>query len=64
MTLDDWYGLAAADADRRQLPDLKPVLKGLHAAAVALRAASWNDEATGRASSTSDATPSSSQSSS
>ncbi len=39
--------LAVTDADRRQLPDLKPVLKGLHAAAAALRAAAWNDDATG-----------------
>jgi hypothetical protein len=47
MTLDEWYAAAAADADRRNLPDLKPVLKGLHAAAAALRAAPWNDDATG-----------------
>ena len=48
MTLDEWYAYAAADADRRQLADLTPVLKGLRAAAEHLRAASWNDDATGR----------------
>ena len=45
MTLDDWFALAATDAERRHLPDLTPVLKGLHAAAGALRAAAWNDDA-------------------
>ncbi len=45
MTLDDFYDLAAADADRRDLADLTPVLKGLRAAAAALRAAPWNDDA-------------------
>jgi hypothetical protein len=57
MTLDDWFALAATDADRRQLPDLMPVLKGLHAAAGALRAAPWNDDARG-SSATPDVTPS------
>jgi hypothetical protein len=65
MTLDEWYAYAAADADRRQLADLAPVLKGLRAAAEALRAAEWNDEASGRteassASSSSSSSPSSS----
>jgi hypothetical protein len=58
MTLDEWFDLAVADADRRQLPDMRPVLKGLHSAAAALRAASWNDDARGEASSTPDVTPS------
>jgi hypothetical protein len=59
MTLDDWYELAAGDADRRHLPDLKPVLKGLHGAAAALRAAAWNDDARGEAAAapTPDVTP-------
>jgi hypothetical protein len=47
MTLDEWYELVVNDADRRHLPDLRPVLKGLHGAAGALRAASWNDDARG-----------------
>jgi hypothetical protein len=45
MTLDEWFALATTDAERRSLPDLKPVLKGLHSAAAALRAAEWNDDA-------------------
>jgi hypothetical protein len=45
MTLDEWFALATADADRRSLPDLRPVLKGLQNAAAALRAAEWNDDA-------------------
>jgi hypothetical protein len=49
MTLDDWYVLAATDADRRNLADLTPVLKGLHGAAKTLRAAAWNDDARGSA---------------
>jgi hypothetical protein len=47
MTLDDWYAFATTDADRRSLPDMRPVLKGLHTAAAALRAADWNDDARG-----------------
>jgi hypothetical protein len=57
MTLDEWYELVVNDADRRHLPDLRPVLKGLHGAAGALRAASWNDDARGP-SATPDVTPS------
>jgi hypothetical protein len=47
MTLDEWFAVATADADRRSLPDLKPVLTGLRNAAAALRAAEWNDDARG-----------------
>jgi hypothetical protein len=59
MTLDEWYELAANDADRRHLPDLKPVLKGLHGAAAALRAAAWNDDARGEAAASVPASPAS-----
>lgn len=45
MTLDEWFAFATTDADRRFLPDLRPVLKGLQHAAAALRAAEWNDDA-------------------
>jgi hypothetical protein len=62
MTLDDWYATATADADRRQLPDLTPVLKGLRTAAEALRAAAWNDDATGRTDASSSASAPSSPS--
>jgi hypothetical protein len=37
-----WLESAEADADRRGLPDLKPVLRLFAQATVALRAADWN----------------------
>ncbi|MEI6666620.1 MAG: hypothetical protein WCP29_00585 [Acidobacteriota bacterium] len=43
MTLDDWLACACADADRRELPDLKPLLTGLAQATRVLRDADWND---------------------
>jgi hypothetical protein len=55
MTLDDWFAFATTDADRRSLPDMRPVLKGLQTAAVALRAAEWNDDARGLTASASSA---------
>jgi hypothetical protein len=45
MTLDDWYDAARNDADRRGLPDLKPVIDLLRQAARQLREADWNDDA-------------------
>jgi hypothetical protein len=39
MSLDDWLKTALADADRRGLPELKPLLEGLAQATRALRAA-------------------------
>ena len=42
MTLDDWLVAAKSDADRRDLPELKPLLDALADATRALRAASWN----------------------
>jgi hypothetical protein len=42
-SVDRWLGAAVEDAERRGLPDLKPLLEGLAAATVALRAADWND---------------------
>ncbi len=47
MTLDDWLVAARTDADRRDLPDLKPLLNALADATRALRAASWNRHAAG-----------------
>lgn len=44
-----WLEAVQADADRRGLPDLKPLLVGLAAATTALRAAAWNDAADGPA---------------
>ncbi|MCX6546010.1 MAG: hypothetical protein NTV05_16565 [Acidobacteria bacterium] len=43
MTLDDWLDSACADADRRELPELKPLLANLAQATRFLRAADWND---------------------
>jgi hypothetical protein len=51
MTRDDgsrasveaWLRSAVADAERRGLPDLKPLLEGLAQSTLLLRAADWND---------------------
>jgi len=45
MTIDDWLERACADADRRELPELKPLLTALAQATRVLRAADWNDVA-------------------
>ena len=45
MTPDDWLVAAKMDADRRELPALKPLLDALAHATRALRAASWNRHA-------------------
>lgn len=47
MTVDDWLRCALADAERRNLPDLKAVLEALARATAALRAADFNDDAAG-----------------
>lgn len=38
-----WLAAAESDADRRGLPELKPLLQGLAVSTRALRAGSWND---------------------
>ena len=48
MTVDQWLQSALADADRRGLPALKPVLEALARATAALRAADFNDDASGK----------------
>lgn len=45
MTVDAWLQAALADAARRGLPELKPILEALAGATRALRAADWNDRA-------------------
>jgi hypothetical protein len=45
MTIDAWLKAAIADAERRGLPELKPVLETLARATAALRAASFNEHA-------------------
>jgi len=47
MTIDTWLAAAIADADRRGLPDLKPLLEALARATSALRAADFNANASG-----------------
>ena len=47
MTIEEWLQAALADADRRGLPGLKPVLQALAGATKALRAADFNDDARG-----------------
>ncbi len=45
MTIDDWLKAAIADAERRGLPALKPILEALARATLTLRAADFNDRA-------------------
>jgi hypothetical protein len=45
MNIDQWLQSALADADRRGLPALKPILEALAKATKALRAADFNDNA-------------------
>ena len=42
-SVDRWFRAAAEDADRRGLPELRPLLEGLAEATVTLRAADWNE---------------------
>ena len=42
MTIDTWLQNAIADAERRGLPELKPILETLAKATRALRAADFN----------------------
>ena len=45
MTIDTWLQNAIADAERRGLPELKPILETLAKAVGAVRAADFNDGA-------------------
>ncbi len=45
MTTDAWLKGAIEDAERRGLPELKPILETLAKAVKALRAADFNDNA-------------------
>jgi hypothetical protein len=47
MTVDTWLDLAKRDADRRDLPELKPLLEMLARATSALRSTEWNADASG-----------------
>jgi hypothetical protein len=48
MTIEAWLQTALADADRRGLTDLKPLLETLARSTEALRAADFNESASGR----------------
>jgi len=43
MTVERWLAAAEGDAERRGLPELKPLLQGLAQSTRALRAGDWND---------------------
>jgi hypothetical protein len=45
MTIETWLEWAVADADRRSLPELKPLLESLASVMHALRSADFNDRA-------------------
>ena len=47
MTIESWLRAAVADAERRRLPELKPILEALARSTQALRAADFNDNASG-----------------
>jgi hypothetical protein len=47
MTVDAWLRAAVADASGRGLSDIEPLLKTLGQATRALRAADFNDHASG-----------------
>jgi len=48
MTVKSWLENAIKDAERRGLPELKPLLEGLAKATSALRTAEWNADASGQ----------------
>ena len=45
MTNDPWLDLTRRDAERRNLPALRPLLEGLAQATQTLRQADWNVDA-------------------
>jgi len=47
MTIESWLQAAIADAERRGLPELKPILEALARSTQALRTADFNDHAAG-----------------
>jgi hypothetical protein len=48
MTIESWLQAAIADAEKRGLPELKPLLEALARSTQVLRAADFNDEASGK----------------
>ena len=47
MTIEQWLEWAVADAERRKLPNLKPLLEAFAQSLRALRNADFNDDADG-----------------
>jgi hypothetical protein len=47
MTIESWLQAAIADAERRGLPELKPLLEALARSTRALRSATFTDDASG-----------------
>jgi hypothetical protein len=47
MTIESWLKAAIADAETRGLPELKPILEALARSTQVLRAADFNDDASG-----------------
>lgn len=45
MTIAEWLAAAKADAEKRGLPQLIPLLEGLAQSTERLRAGDWNDDA-------------------
>jgi hypothetical protein len=45
MTIAEWLAAAKADAEKRALPELLPLLDGLAQSTQRLRAGDWNDNA-------------------
>jgi hypothetical protein len=45
VTVEQWLQVAIADAEKRGLPDLKPILEALARSTKALRAADFNQSA-------------------
>lgn len=52
--LEAWLESALREADRRQLPALRPLLEGLARSTALLRAADWNLEASDQPTQSSD----------
>jgi len=47
MTIESWLQAALADAEKRGLPELKPLLEGLARSTRTLRDADFNDDPAG-----------------
>ena len=47
MTIDEWLENALRDAERRELPALRPLLENLAKSTAALRSADWNLDLSG-----------------